>query len=88
MRDWLEEEHKKETILEIAEYIIDNDATVRNASDNLLIPKTTIHRYMVKELKHLNIELYDQVRTIFNRHYKERVPRMIKSQWNKRGIRK
>lgn len=82
MRDCAEDNTLK--IIEIAEYIIDNDATLRNAESNILVPRSTMHKYMHEDLRHISVELYDQVMTIFKRHKKEVINRMNKARRWKR----
>jgi hypothetical protein len=40
------QEKIRERVLEEANYIIDNNCSIRYASDNLMTPKSTIHKDM------------------------------------------
>jgi hypothetical protein len=68
-----------ERCIKEAEYIIDNNATLRNASENLLIPKSTIHKDIHNNLRFYNVILYDQVITIMRSHWETRVYKMNKA---------
>lgn len=73
-----EEKHNK-LVLAIGNTIVDNDYTIRQAAANLCISKTTAHSYIHKDLKALNSDLYDEVKTILNKHKKNRVNQMNKA---------
>lgn len=80
----LEQYQKDKETLEVAQYIIDEDCTIRNASSNFMIPRATLHRRLINDLKHLDDDLYVQVRTILKRHQKESTSRMTKASLLKR----
>ena len=79
-----EQYQREQQILAEAQWIIDNDATVRDTGMNFMMSKSTVHRDMRVELKHLSLELYDQVDTILKRHLKESTRRMRVAKRQKR----
>ena len=53
---------KQKLIKEIAEYMIVYDASIREAAKEYDIPKTTLHRWIYKELRFIDDELFMQVK--------------------------
>ena len=53
---------KQKLIVEIARYMIVYDASIREASYEFDIPKTTLHRWIYKELRFINDELFVQIK--------------------------
>ena len=62
---------EERTIL-AAEYIIENKATVRSAAKKFGVSKSTIHKDVSERLRHLNPNLYSEVKTILEKHKQER----------------
>lgn len=58
--------------IELAEYIIDNKATVRDAAKKFGISKSTVHIDVSQRLKRLNPSLYSDVRKILDINKAER----------------
>ena len=56
----------------LAQYMIDTGATVRDAAKKFLISKSTVHKDVTERLKHLNEDLYEQVRTVLDKNKQER----------------
>lgn len=52
-------------VLEVAQYIIDNKCSVREAAMYFNIGKTTVHDYMNEKLPNISITLYKQVFDVF-----------------------
>lgn len=52
-------------VLEVAQYIIDNKCSVREAGMYFNIGKTTVHDYMNEKLPNISINLYKQVFEVF-----------------------
>ena len=67
MKDYIEER-----ALELAQYIIENKATVRNAAMKYNISKSTVHKDVTERLKYLNKELAEQVSGILKTNKAER----------------
>lgn len=56
----------------LAEYLIRNKATVRNAATRFGISKSTVHKDITDKLKEINPALYDEVREILSVNKSER----------------
>ena len=63
---------KKMQIISIAKFITETKCTVREAAKRFNISKTTLHRYMVKELPKHSIILARMVNKILNINKMER----------------
>ena len=55
-----------------AEYIIEHKATVRSAAKKFGVSKSTIHKDVSERLRHLNPNLYSEVKTILEKNKQER----------------
>ena len=55
-----------------ASYIIDNDATVRQAADFFGISKSTVHKDLISKLKYINPALYKDVKKVLDKNKAER----------------
>ena len=58
--------------VELAEYIIENKATVRAAAKHFGISKSTVHKDLSERLRDYNITLYAQVKDILELNKAER----------------
>lgn len=67
MKDYIEER-----VLELAEYIIETNATVRSAAKQYRISKSTVHKDVTERLHELNPALYQQVKHILENNKAER----------------
>ncbi len=67
MRDYI-----SERVITIAEYIIENKATVRGAAKKFGISKSTVHKDMAERLEKINGELYAQIHKILEENKAER----------------
>ena len=56
MRDYIEER-----VLEIAGYILENGATVRQAAKNFGVSKSTVHKDVAERLPQIDVELAKEV---------------------------
>lgn len=59
-------------VLLIAEYIVDNKATVRAAGEHFNVSKSTVHSDMIKRLKAIDEEMYNKVREVLEFNYSVR----------------
>lgn len=57
---------------ELAEYIIENKATVRAAAKQFGISKSTVHKDLTERLKTINPALYSEVRKLLDINKAER----------------
>ena len=62
---------EERTIL-AAEYIIENGATVRSAAKKFGVSKSTVHKDVSERLRHLNSELYFEVKAVLEKNKQER----------------
>lgn len=83
MRDYIEER-----VTLIASYIIDNNATVRQAAKEFGVSKSTVHKDVTERLEELNSVLCDRVRAVLEINKAERHIRggeaTRKKYWNNR----
>lgn len=54
----------EERALKVANYIIKNNTTVREAAKNFGVSKSTIHKDVTERLKKLNLSLYSKIKII------------------------
>ena len=54
----------EERAVELAEYIVENKATVRAAAKEFGISKSTVHMDVARRLRRLNPQLYTEVREV------------------------
>ena len=63
---------KQERCVSLAQYIIDNGSTVRNAGKAFGISKSTVHQDITARLEKVDPELHRQVREVLERNKQER----------------
>ena len=62
----------EERAIEIANYMIENNATVRQAAKNFGISKSTVHKDITDKLRHVNQALYRNVKKVLEQNKSER----------------
>lgn len=62
----------EERACELAEYIIENRATVRAAAKRFGISKSTVHKDVTERLRDIDLSLYSKVREILIENKSER----------------
>lgn len=62
----------EERACELANYIIDNNTTVRAAAKRYGISKSTVHKDVTERLEHIDRALYQQVRKVLEHNKAER----------------
>lgn len=62
----------EERVLETAEYIIENKATVRQCAKKFGISKSTVHKDVSERLKQINPQMASQTRKVLDQNKKER----------------
>lgn len=67
MKDYIEER-----AIEIANYIIDHNATVRQTAKKFGISKSTVHKDVTDRLEHINPSLAARARIVLNINKSER----------------
>ena len=65
-------ESKQERCVSLAQYIIENNATVRTAGKVFGISKSTVHQDITVRLARINPELHRQVRKVLEKNKQER----------------
>lgn len=67
MKDYIEER-----VLRIADYIVENGTTVRDAAKKFRISKSTVHKDVTERLTQINPSLAGQVREVLDVNKQER----------------
>ncbi len=62
----------EQRVLDVADYIIENGATVRSAAREFRISKSTVHKDMQERLRMLNPVAYKQVKRVLEHNKEER----------------
>lgn len=62
----------EERCVDIALYIVENDATVRKAAKKFGISKSTVHKDVSDRLKKVNLDLYKKVKKVLDYNKSER----------------
>ena len=70
--DFIVKDYIEERAVEIADYIIETKATVRQTAKKFGISKSTVHKDMVDRLQHINPSLASQVRVVLDINKSER----------------
>lgn len=65
-------EYIEERVLETADYIIENKATVRQCAKEFGISKSTVHKDVSERLLQINSSMAHQVREVLEKNKKER----------------
>ena len=65
-------DHIYTRVLELADFIIDNNATVRSAAKEFGVSKSTVHKDMRTRLQHINHKKYDKVAKILEYNLSDR----------------
>ena len=56
----------------LAEYVIENEATVRATAAYYGVSKSTVHKDLTHKLKYLNPSLYNSVKSVLEKNKSER----------------
>lgn len=65
-------EYIEDRVLELAQYIIDNNATVRSTAKVFNISKSTVHKDITERLLELNPPLAQEVHRVLDKNKAER----------------
>ena len=57
-------------VLTLAEYILENQTTIRATSKEFNIPKSTVHNLLNTNLKQINFSLYKKVKILLENNFK------------------
>lgn len=72
MCEWMCPVNIDDTVLDLANYMIDHKCSVRQVAKNFDMPKSTVHDYLAKRLKYIDDDLYVQCKHLMNEHSKHR----------------
>jgi putative DeoR family transcriptional regulator (stage III sporulation protein D) len=64
--------NEKERCVILASYLVENKATVRAVASKFGISKSTVHKDVSERLKHLNPDLYSEVKAVLEKNKQER----------------
>ena len=67
MKDYIEER-----VIELAEYITDKNATVREAAKRYNVSKSTVHKDVTERLHGINKNLFEEVKSVLNKNKEQR----------------
>ncbi len=59
-------------VIDFANYITENEATVRSTAKHFNISKSTVHKDVTQRLKHINLSLYAEVKKILDKNKAQR----------------
>ena len=62
----------EERAVTLAQYIIEQNATVRQAAKRFAVSKSTVHKDVTIRLRQLSPQLYEQVKQVLERNKQER----------------
>lgn len=63
---------RKENIISVATYIAKTGDTVRHTAELFGLSKSTIHKKMTEDLKHIDLRLYYKVKKVLDKNKAER----------------
>ena len=63
---------EKDRCIKLAEYLIDNNSTVRATAKHFGISKSTVHKDVTEKLSYINPPLFSAVREILDKNKSER----------------
>lgn len=59
----------EDMILHVADYILEQQCTIRATAQHFNIPKSTIHHMLSHKLKHINFNIYKQVKKLLENNF-------------------
>ena len=62
----------KKRVLEEANYVVENNATVRDTAKKFGISKSTVHKDVTEKLLYIDKKLYKKVRKVLDKNLSER----------------
>ena len=65
-------EYIEDRVLEVANYIVESGATVRQAAKKFGISKSTVHKDMSERLRYIDPNVAEQVREVLQKNKDER----------------
>ena len=71
MLSYIEEQKRIEKYMDAVRYMLDNDTSLRKAAENCMISKSTLHRFIHKELVHIDLSLFDDAIILLKKNKRE-----------------
>lgn len=65
-------DHIEKRVISLAEYIIENKSTVRDAAKQFGISKSTVHKDVTERLSQINKSLFNEIRKVLDINKAER----------------
>lgn len=65
-------EYIKDRVVEVANYILETNSTVRDTAKKYGISKSTVHKDVAERLEDINKDLYEKVRSVLDINKAER----------------
>ena len=72
MASWIATYDEKDRCIKLAEYLIDNNSTVRATAKHFGISKSTVHKDIAEKLPHIQFELYQKAKDVLEKNKAER----------------
>ena len=72
MAGWVATYDEKDRCIKLAEYLIDNNSTVRATAKYFGISKSTVHKDIAEKLPHIQYELYQKAKNVLEKNKAER----------------
>ena len=69
---WSATYDEKDRCIKLAEYLIDNNSTVRATAKYFGISKSTVHKDIAEKLPHIQIDLYRKAKAVLEKNKAER----------------
>ena len=69
---WIATYDEKDRCIKLAEYLINNNSTVRATAKYFGISKSTVHKDIAEKLPHIQYELYQKAKCVLEKNKAER----------------
>ncbi|OZV12302.1 stage III sporulation protein D [Tissierella sp. P1] len=66
------EDYIEQRAIDTANYLIENNSTIRETAKHMGVSKTTVHKDLVIRLKDINHSLYENVKEVLATNWEER----------------
>jgi len=66
------EKYIMDRVVDEALYMLENKSTIREIATIYNVSKSTVHKDLQERLRYINVELHNEIGTIFNEHLMER----------------
>ena len=70
MENFTQTYYNNEQILNIAQYILGNQTTIRATAKFFNIPKSTVHHHLTTKLKSINYGLFKEIKKLMTENFK------------------